>query len=235
MRNAPETPRPALVAGATGLVGRHLVSLLAADPGVPWIGLPVRRPIDPVALGTSSGQASKLRPVVVDFERLDVHAEIFRVSQVFVCLGTTLKQAGSREAFRRVDLEYALEVARRGLEGGAADLLVVTALGADERSRFFYSRVKGELENAVSALPYRSVALFRPSLLLGEREAPRPAERVAQAVAPLLSPLLPGPLARYRPVHAREVAAAMFAVARSPTPGVRIVESDEILRLARPG
>ena len=120
----PPALRSALVAGATGLVGRSLVSLLARDPQVPWIRLPLRRTPER-AFDTPHG--AKLRPTVVDFAHLDRNAALFEADQVFVCLGTTIKDAGSREAFRRVDFDYVLSVAKLGAAGGARDLLVVTA------------------------------------------------------------------------------------------------------------
>jgi uncharacterized protein YbjT (DUF2867 family) len=218
------------VAGATGLVGRSLVSLLARDPQVPWIRLPLRRTPE---RAFDAPHGAKLRPTIVDFAHLDRNAALFEVDQVFVCLGTTIKDAGSREAFRRVDFEYVLSVAELGAAGGARDLLVVTALGADPESRVFYNRVKGEVEAQAGSLPYRSISFFRPSLLLGARSSSRPAERLGAAVGGLLTPLLRGRLARYRPVQGAEVAAAMAEVARAPGSGVRVIESDEIVRLAR--
>jgi uncharacterized protein YbjT (DUF2867 family) len=178
--------------------------------------------------------SDKLSPLLVDFDHLQRHSASFQeVSQVFICLGTTLADAGSREAFRKVDLDYVLAVARLGAEAGAADLLIVTALGASAGSRFFYSRVKGEVEERAAALPYRSITFFRPSLLVGAREAARLGERAGAMIGGLLRPVLIGRLSRYRPVHAEDVARAMVAVARAPRAGARAVESEEIARLAR--
>jgi uncharacterized protein YbjT (DUF2867 family) len=225
--------RTVLVAGATGLVGRELVGILAADPAVSRIALPVRRSLPP---GFFPGAPpAKLRPVLVDFAHLDAHREIFQVAQVFICLGTTIKIAGSQEAFRKVDYDHVMAAARAGAQGGARDLLVITALGSSASSPVFYSRVKGEVEASAAKLPYRSVTFFRPSLLVGERGVPRPGERVGAAIGSVIGPLMLGPLARYRPVAAKDVAKAMAVVARAPEPGVRVLESEEIVRLARAG
>lgn len=172
------------------------------------------------------------RPVLVDFARLDDHADLFGVDQIFLCLGTTLKRAGSRQAFRAVDLDLVAELAKRALNSGAEDCLLVSSLGADPRARTFYSRVKGETERAVRALPWRTLAILRPSLLVGPRAERRPAERIAVAAARLLSPLLRGPLARYRPVRAEQVAEAMARLARHPRSGTHVYESEGIRDIA---
>jgi uncharacterized protein YbjT (DUF2867 family) len=150
---------------------------------------------------------------------------------VFCCLGTTIKKAGSQEAFRRVDYEYPLNVARLAAQWEDAHFLVVSSVGADAGSGVFYSRVKGELEKAVQALPLAGAHIFRPSLLLGERGEVRLGERMAAVAAKPLSLLLFGPLRKYRPIHARTVAQAMLRVAREGRRGVEILESNRIASL----
>jgi len=145
---------------------------------------------------------------------------------VFCCLGTTIKQAGSQEGFRRVDHDYVVAVARAGLRCGATQFLLVSAVGADPASRIFYSRVKGETEAAVRQLPYRAVQIFRPSLLLGKRSAFRLGERVAMLTAPILSLALLGRLRRYRPIAAATVAQAMVAIAKESPRGPNVFEYD---------
>ena len=125
--------------------------------------------------------SARVESRVVDFERLDEAAEHFRVSHIVCALGTTIKQAGTRERFRRVDHDYPLAAARLGLREGARHFLLVSALGASARSRMFYSRVKGDVEDAIRALPYRSVTIVRPSLLLGERAEFRLGESIGKA------------------------------------------------------
>jgi uncharacterized protein YbjT (DUF2867 family) len=214
---------PFLVAGASGLVGRALVGRMLADGAGPGVVAVVRRP-----LGIAG---SRLSEVVSDFGRLEA-AEVPRVRTAFCALGTTMAKAGSEAAFRAVDLDAVVAFARLARRAGAARFLLVSSLGADPRSRVFYSRVKGEAEEAVKAVGFEGVALFRPSLLLGEREESRPAERVAAAASGLLSWAMAGPLERWKPVEASAVAAAMLAVSGGVLEGVRVVENDEIHRLA---
>lgn len=158
---------------------------------------------------------------VADFERLEEAVEHFRVSHIVCALGTTIKKAGTQEAFRRIDHDLPLAAARLGRQEGARHFLLISALGASARSRIFYSRVKGEVEDDIRALPYPSVTIVRPSLLLGERGE----FRLGEAVGKVFAGLIPG---RYRPVHARDVAASLLAAAMEDRPGVRIIESEEI-------
>jgi len=215
----------ALLLGATGLVGGHCLDLLLADPARARVVTLGRRP---------TGRAhEKLDERVGDMERLAEHADAFAVDDVFCCVGTTIRAAGSRAAFRRVDHDIAVAAAAIAAERGARHFLLVSAMGADPGSRIFYNRVKGETEADVAAHSLAGVALLRPSLLLGKRGEARAAEALAQHVFPLVSPLLRGPLRRYRAVEARTVAAAMLRLAREGVRGVRVVESDEIDRLGR--
>jgi uncharacterized protein YbjT (DUF2867 family) len=215
--------RTALVLGATGLVGGYCLDLLLADAAYARVVAPVRRPL--------ARTHPRLHAPVVDFHRLEQHADVFAVDEVHACLGTTLRKAGSREAFLRVDHDYPLMAGRLAADQGARRYLLVSATGASERSPFFYSRVKGRLEAAVSALSFRTVVALRPSLLLGERDDHRPGEALAQKILPRLHPLLVGPLRRYRAVHGRIVACAMVRLAAENAPGMRVVESDEIERI----
>jgi uncharacterized protein YbjT (DUF2867 family) len=212
-----------LLLGATGLVGRECLRLLAGDPAFGRVVALTRRPIPP-ALMPATG-AGKVDQQVVDFDRLERYEDAMRVDQVICALGTTIRAAGSRARFRQVDLGYPLEIARLARGQGADHFLLVSAIGASSRSRFFYNRVKGELEEAISALPYPRVTIVRPSLLLGAREEVRIGERVAEK----LSFLFPG---RWRPVRATAVAAALVLAAREDRVGQRVVESREIDGLA---
>jgi len=136
-------PRKVLLAGATGLVGGEILRGLAGDDDVAEVRVLVRRQLD------RAFDAPKVRELVADFDALDAHPEWFRVDQVFCALGTTIRRAGSQEAFRRVDFDYPLALARLARGQGARHFLLVSVVGADARSRVFYNRVKGELENAV--------------------------------------------------------------------------------------
>jgi uncharacterized protein YbjT (DUF2867 family) len=169
---------------------------------------------------------------VTNLARVHEYGRLLGVDDVFCCLGTTIRAAGSREAFYKVDFGHVVGAARATAESGARQLLLVSALGADTRSRVFYNRVKGDAERAIRELPVRATQIFRPSLLLGQREEFRLGERVAaQALAPL-SFLLRGRAMKYRPVPATDVAKAMVRVAKLAPPGVNVFESDRIVALA---
>ncbi len=205
-----------LLAGATGLVGGECLRLLLADPAFDPIHVVVRRPLSPTP------GAGKLQQHVTEFDQMPTALADVRVDAVICALGTTIRKAGSQEKFRQVDFEYPLALARLALERGARHYLLVSALGADARSRVFYSRTKGELEEALAALPYRSLTIARPSLLLGER-----AEfRLGEQIFARLGFLMPR---KYKPVGASAVAAALVAAAKEDRPGRRIIESAEML------
>jgi len=200
------------VAGATGLVGRECLRLASRDARVTRVLALVRRYVHP------SAQPEKVDYLRVDFERLAELELPHPVGAVICALGTTRRAAGSPEGFRRVDHDYVLALARRGLDWGATHFLVVTAVGANPRSRIFYNRVKGELEAAVLALPYRAVTVARPSFLLGDRGEHRPGERLGRRLAGLLPP-------RYRAVAAARVAAALLDAAGADGSGHRILDN----------
>jgi len=214
-----ESPRTVLLAGATGLVGGLCLRLLLADATVGRVIAPTRRPLPETLRGLDT--AGKLEEHRIDFARLADHAALFAVDQIICALGSTIKKAGSQERFREFDYAYPLQIARLGLQQGARHFLLVSALGANARSRLFYNRVKGELEEALLTLPYRSITIVRPSLLLGPRHELRPAEAIGQRLGFLLPE-------RYKPVDAMAVAAVLVEAARHDRPGTRIIESADI-------
>jgi uncharacterized protein YbjT (DUF2867 family) len=218
--------RTALVAGASGLVGGHLLHLLLADAAYARVITLARRQLD--------ARHAKLDQRVLDLGALDAVTDPPHVDDAFCCIGTTIKKAGSRDAFRQVDYDYVLAFARAAQRAGARQFLLVTALGADPASRVFYSRVKGEIEQAVRQLPFEGIQIFRPSFLMGERAEVRLAERIGVPVARVLAPLLVGPLRRYRPVDAADVARAMVQVATEAPRGPHVFEYDGIIAAARP-
>ena len=211
-----------MLAGATGLVGSHVLQLLLADSAWTRVATIGRRLIPQ--------RHDKLEQRIVDFDSL---TDLPHIDDVFCCLGTTIKQAGSPEAFRRVDHDYVVALAQAGLHTGATQFLLVSAIGADPAARVFYSRVKGETEADVRKLPYRAIQIFRPSLLLGERAEFRLGERIAMMAAPLLSWLLFGRLRRYRPIHAAVVARAMTRIALEAPRGPNVLEYDAMIAAAR--
>lgn len=205
--------RTALVAGATGLVGGALLRELSARAEYSEIRVLGRRP--------PALESGRIRFIATDFANLDALGGALAVDDVYCCLGTTIRKAGSRPAFERVDYHMVVDLARATQKAGAHRFLVVSAAGASPTSPAFYSRVKARMEEAVSALPFEAVRIVRPSLLLGARAESRPGERLGQLVAPLLAPLLRGPLAKYRPVEAADVARALVELAFRPGRGAR--------------
>jgi uncharacterized protein YbjT (DUF2867 family) len=199
------------LAGATGLVGRAILDGLLADESVKAVHALGRREV-----GITH---PKLTPHVLDFSAL---RPLPPLDEVYLALGTTIKTAGGQTAFRAVDFDANLAVARAALDAGARRAGLVSAMGADAKSRIFYNRVKGELEDALARLTFEGLVIARPSLLVGDREAlgqpVRTAERVATAVSRLLGPLIP---ANYRPIAATKVARALLA--RVPTNRGRVV------------
>jgi uncharacterized protein YbjT (DUF2867 family) len=216
--------RKAVIAGATGLVGKELAKLILNDEIYSDLTLIVRRPTGVVH--------PKLHEKVVDFEKLEEIDIDLTEADVFCTLGTTIKKAGSREAFRKVDYDYPLALGRMAKAQGAKQFLIITAIGAKISSPAFYSRVKGEIEEALSALKLPVLQIFRPSLLLGQREEFRRGEHFASVVFKVISPIFTGPLKKYRAIQGREVAKGMLAAAQREISGVCIYESNEIERLS---
>jgi uncharacterized protein YbjT (DUF2867 family) len=216
----------ALIAGASGLVGSSLLEQLLAAPEYERVIAVVRRPL---ALAHP-----KLQQEIVDFAALEKNGTDLRADDAFCCLGTTLRQAGSQAAFRAVDHAAVLAFAWAARRHGARRLFVISALGADAHSRVFYSRVKGETEEALQIMDFKTLALFRPGLLVGARAQPRWGERLAGALLWLFEPVLLGPLRKYRAIRAEVVARAMLRSAYGEgARGLLIYPSDEIQDLGR--
>lgn len=209
--------KQALLAGATGLVGRALAAELAANEEYGAVHVLVRREVPELA------SLPKLALHLVSFDALP---NLPATDDVYVALGTTIKVAGSQEAFRRVDYDYVVAVARAARVAGARRLGVVSALGADAKSRIFYNRVKGEMQAAVSELGYDSVVIAQPSLLLGDREAlgqrARSGEVWGRRLFEPISGLVP---AKVRPVRASAVATALIRAVQAAPPGVSLLEN----------
>jgi len=212
--------KKAILAGASGLVGRELLRLLLESSDYAAVHSLVRR------VTPDTPKSPKLSEQLVDFERLPALAAC---DDVYVALGTTIKVAGSPEAFRKVDHDYVVAVARAGRAAGAERLAVVSALGADPMSRVFYNRVKGEMQEAVAALGYGSVVIVQPSLLLGDREALGQAKRAGEVWARrLLEPVAGLIPSGFRPVRASDVAAVLVSAMLTAAPGTRIIASREL-------
>jgi len=210
-----------LLVGATGLVGGQILSGLLEHEYCGRVITLTRSAI------TGAEVCSKLDTRIVDFERPDDWRDQVTADQAICALGTTIKKAGSPKAFRRVDFDYPLMIAQAALKGGCRHFLLVSAMGADANSHVFYNRVKGELEAAVLTLGFTSVSIFRPSLLLGDRQECRLVEVAGQVLGRRLAFAVPK---RYRPIHARTVAAAMVRVAAADAPGNRVLASDVVAK-----
>jgi len=214
--------KTALIAGASGLTGGYLLNLLLESPEYSTVIAYVRK---------SSGLTHpKLKEMLVDWETLQ---EPVAAEDVFCCLGTTIKKAGSQEAFRRVDYDYPLQLAQLQFRGGSQQFLLVSAMGADAESSIFYSRIKGELENALQSIGYNSLHIFRPSFIAGPRKESRPGEKIGLAIFSLLAPLFIGPLKKYAPIQAEHIARAMLRTAQKNEPGMRVYDSADTNELGK--
>ncbi|AJF75063.1 hypothetical protein TE10_24765 [Raoultella ornithinolytica] len=206
-----------LVTGATGLVGGHLLRMLVREPSISAIAAPTRRPLADTqgVFNPHDPQLSDALAQVVD-----------PIDTVFCCLGTTRREAGSKAAFIHADYTLVVDTALTGLRLGAKHMLVISAMGADPHSLFFYNRVKGEMEQALRAQAWRNLTILRPSMLLGERDNKRANEAL---LAPLFR-LLPG---NWKSIDARDVAQAMLSEALAPAQeGVTVLPSAKLREIA---
>lgn len=206
-----------MLVGATGLVGGHVLQQLLDDARCDAVVAPTRRPLavaDPVLLNP-----------VVDFAALPVDADWWAVDAVVCALGSTIKQAGSREMFARIDHDYPLQVATLAQAHGAQAFVLNSAMGANAQSRIFYNQVKGRLEQDLRGLGYPSLTLVRPGLIGGERAERRTGEHLAGVVLGALGPVLPR-ASRINP--AGNIVAAMLEAALEPRPGVQVIDSAQL-------
>jgi len=211
--------RNALVAGGTGLVGTELLKLLAEERRYGRITSLVRR---------ETVSAGRVDNRVVSFDDLD-RSELPGVDDAYGCLGTTRRVARSDDAFRKVDFDYVLAYARAAHRAGAVRFLLVSATGANVESRFLYTRVKGQVEAAVTALGFHVVGVVRPSFLIGRRAKARGRETAAIVLSRAITPIMVGPLRRFRPIEARTVAAGLIHLAFNAPKGVSVLSSEKIV------
>ena len=221
MTASDSTPRTALLAGATGLVGAALLALLRDSPRYTHTHVLLRRPL------AGLNADARVTPHLVDFVQLP--DPLPAVDDVYIALGTTIKVAGSEAAFRRVDFDHVVATARAARAAGAHRLAIVSALGADANSRVFYNRVKGEMQAAVAQLGYDSVVFAQPSLLVGDRSALGQPTRTAEVwITRLLHPVMALVPRGVRPIQASAVARALLAATLAPRPGVRLLSSGDM-------
>jgi uncharacterized protein YbjT (DUF2867 family) len=205
-----------LLVGSTGLVGRHVLDLALADGRIDAVVAPVRRNV---------AYHPKLLAPTVDFECLPNDVDWWRANAVICTLGTTMRAAGSQEAFRRIDHDYPLAVANLARQHGTPTFALNSAMGANPSSRFFYSRVRGELERDLATLSFQSLTFVRAGLIGGKRDATRPAEQMASLILGTFHPILPR---RLRINPAEQIAQALIDAAVAAHPGTHIVGSAEL-------
>lgn len=216
--------KTALLVGASGLVGRHCLQFLLDEPSYTRVTVLVRKQL--------CITHEKLVQHTINFDDLTTLGEVLAADDVFCCLGTTIKKAGTQEAFRKVDFDYPIKIAALTEHCGAAQFLLVSSLGADSHSRIFYNRVKGEMEEAIRKISFTTVHIFRPSLLLGDRTEYRAGEKAGAFIMSGLKFALAGPFKKYRAIQARDVAQAMVRTAQMNLCGINIFESQRIQEIA---
>lgn len=212
--------RSALIAGATGLVGNSLLRQILADDDYDKILIITRKPLDI--------KHTKLFQQQLDFDKIDEFTTDFPVDDVYCALGTTIKTAGSKEAFYKVDYTYVVKLGAWAAANSVKRFLVVSAMGANAKSGIFYNKVKGEMEAAISLLNIPQKQIFRPSLLMGDRTEKRSGEKAAQVIMGALGFLFSGRLLNYKGIHADVVARAMVLSAKQEMPGFKVFESGEM-------
>jgi uncharacterized protein YbjT (DUF2867 family) len=215
----------ALLIGATGLVGSELLKLLLDSPEYGKIKIFIRNEL--------AFEHPKLEKIIIEFDHLDKYKDHFHVKDVYCCLGTTIKRAGTQAAFRKVDYDFPLQLAQLAKSGGVENYMVITAMGADQNSKVFYNRVKGELEGKLKKLGLQGLHIFQPSLLLGERSEFRLGEKIAILLSPVFSFLFVGAMRKYKPIHAKNVAKSMYKIAIKSETGTFTYQSDVIDKISK--
>ncbi len=213
--------KTAIVIGATGLIGSHLVEQLISAAHITKVITFTRRPV--------SYNSNKVINFVVDFAQLEQHSSLFKADILFSCLGTTKKAVGSIDAQRKVDFNYQLDAAQLAAKNGVEHYLLVSSSGANANSRSAYLKMKGELEQAVAQLNFKSISIIQPSLLLGERDNDfRLGENLASVFLPVLC-MLPG-LKKFRPITGKQVAIKMCNISAQPAQGLKYYKLDELFQ-----
>jgi len=205
--------RTALIVGATGLIGNFVVNELLASDKYAKVKILVR--------GSMPKQHPKLDTIVFDFDNPD--ASLIEADDVYCCLGTTMKKAGSKDAFYKVDYVYPYEIAKMAQANGTKRFAIVTAMGADKDSAIYYNRVKGEIEASLKKVGFEALLMFRPSLLLGTRPHKRTGEQIGETLMKWFRPFIPE---KYRAIEASKVAGAMVVIMTSTVKGNIVYESD---------
>jgi len=212
--------KTALLAGASGLVGSELIKFLINHEAYKEIHVLVRKSL--------AIDSSKIIEHIINFDELENFVMDAKIDHVYCTLGTTIKKAKTKENFKKVDYNYVLYLGQKAKEWNAQKFLMVSSLGANSKSKIFYSRIKGEIERALIKLSLNQLFIFRPSLLLGNRKEHRAGEKTAINVYKVINPLFFGPFKKYKGIEARQVAKGMLKTAIENTDHFKILESDEI-------
>lgn len=213
--------KTALLFGATGLVGGYCLEMLLASPLYSEVRVFNRR--------SMKLKHPKLKEFIIDFDEFGDYADWIKGDDLFCCLGTTRKKAGSKSAFAKVDYTYVYEVAKVAAKNKVNQFLLVSAIGADKNSMFFYSQVKGQIEEAVNDLGFWAVHIFRPSLLLGNREEQRVGEQIAMRASKVFNFITDKVAPKYSAVEGEQVAKSMLVHAQNMNSGRFIYEGAEII------
>ena len=208
-----------IIVGSTGLVGGNVIKVLS-NKKQRAIAL-TRRSIPNLP--------PNITEMIIDFDAFEKNGSLPSCNNVFICLGTTIKTAGSKENFRKVDIDYCLSIARKAKESGAETLSLISSIGANSSSKNFYLRTKGELEESIQSLGFSTVNIFRPSFLVGERSEKRLAEKIAINLAKIMDLFLIGTASKYRSVKAESLAKTMVLKADNKS-GVNYFYFDDFLR-----
>jgi uncharacterized protein YbjT (DUF2867 family) len=215
--------KTAIVFGSTGLIGNLLVEELIKSDKYSTIKSFVRQP--------TSITEPKVEEIVSDFSNTTAFSQLISGDDIFICLGTTIKKAGSVANMEKIDRDLPLDIAKAAASAGVKGIAIVSSIGASARASNYYLRIKGELEDGIMQLPFDRKAILRPSMLLGERKEKRTGEIVGKVVMTAVKPVLIGKLLKYRAIHGRDVAKAMIAVMNTPQKK-SVFESDELQKLA---
>ena len=216
--------KTALIIGSTGLIGSHLLDLLFESTEYGKVITFVKR--------DSGIQHPKLEQHIIDFDKPETYKELVAGDDFFCTIGTTIKNAGSQDAFRKVDFGYPKEFATIAMQNKVKQFLIISSLGADANSGNFYLKTKGEIQDFLKNCTFESVTVLQPSLLLGNRKEFRLGEKIGAFFMKLFSFLLIGNLKKYKPIQSEAVAKAMFTIAQKNYKGFHIIESDRIQEIA---
>ncbi len=216
--------KTALIIGSTGLTGSHLLQQLLESNQYDKV-ISFSREVEV--------KHPKLVNHIVDFDKPDEYCDLVKGDDFFCTIGTTIKKAGSEEAFRKVDFIFPKNFAKCAMDNGVSQFLIISALGADSKASNYYMKTKGEIEDFLKVTTFKSVDIMQPSLLLGNRKEFRFAEKIGGAVMKLLSFAFVGSLAKYKAIESKTLANAMFVIAQKNTSGVSVYESDKIQEIGK--